>query len=263
MLRSLLILAIASTIATAPARAADPPPLRFSESLEVDGIKIPIPIELYLTARTQTQIAIKVAGNLRQLQRRLPQFLSDVAQDDCEMRVALQVDDAQAVGDDIRATGRVQVQLFFCNDAQEKSSRFRYFSHITTVSVLLNGGIRNNCLDAELKELALDPTGLVGGLLNITGLTRQIETTVRTEVNSILNQDQNCLELPEGLKLLEAKIESGGFRDFGGGELGFVIKASVNLQSDNVISLLELVYDRGLLDRSPPACRVANPCPLE
>ncbi|MEM1152303.1 MAG: hypothetical protein AAGI03_17450 [Pseudomonadota bacterium] len=237
---------------------ADPKPLVFTESLELEGLRIAVPMELYLSADSETHLAVKVAGNLANLQRRLPELLSDVVQDDCEMRVAFQVDEAKAEGDAIRANGRVQVRLYLCNQAQEKSSRTRLISHITAVDVLLRGGIKNNCLDAELSELALDPTGLVGAVLNISGLTQRIQTTVRDEVNAILNEEENCLELPDAMQLLDTTIVSGGFRDFGSGTLGFVVKGRVDLRANNVIALLGLVYDEGLLNQEECDCGLAN-----
>ncbi|MEM1385912.1 MAG: hypothetical protein AAGG06_20055, partial [Pseudomonadota bacterium] len=144
--------------------------------------------------------------------------------------------------------GRVQVQFFRCNAEDDKSSRRRLISHITAVDALMLGGIRDNCLDAELKDLTLDPSGLVGAALNITGLTRRIEATVRTELNEILNEDQNCLDLPEALQLLDTTITSGGFRDFGGGEMGFVVKGRVTVNAQNVTDLLTLIDRQGRLD---------------
>lgn len=229
---------------------ADPDPLRFDHVLEIDDLTIPVPMELYLTPRSQTVIHAKVAGNLAQLQRHLPALLSDVAQDDCTTRIAVQTDDAIAQGDGIRARGRVQIQQFLCNRDNDFDSRVRIFNHVTTVDLLLVGGIANDCLDARLDELELNPSGLVGGVLNITGLTRRIQETVRTELNEILNSEENCLEMPEALQVLNTRVERGGFRDFGDGELGFVIQGTVDLQSQNVIDLLALLYEEGLLD--PP-----------
>ncbi|MCR9085984.1 MAG: hypothetical protein NXH97_04470 [Rhodobacteraceae bacterium] len=250
LIAPLLIRAVAAALLAlmGTALAADPEPLRLSHDLEVEGRTIRVPMELYLTPQSETDIAVKVAGNLRALQRQLPALLSDVVQDDCRMRVGLQIDETLAEGDHIRGRGRVQVQFFRCNAEEDKSSRRRLISHITAVDALMLGGIRDNCLDAELKDLTLDPSGLVGAALNITGLTRRIEATVRTELNEILNEDQNCLDLPEALQLLDTTITSGGFRDFGGGEMGFVVKGRVTVNAQNVTDLLTLIDRQGRLD---------------
>lgn len=245
---ALVALSSALTATFPTTLAADPEPLRLSHDLEVEGRTIPVPMELYLTPQSDTVIAVKVAGNLRALQRHLPALLSDVAQDDCTMRVAIQINETRAEGDHIRAEGRVQVQLFRCNAAEDRSSRRRIISHITDVDALLLGGIRNNCLDAKLQDLTLDPSGLVGVALNITGLTRRIEARVRTELNEILNEEENCLDLPDALQLLDTTITSGGFRDFGGGEMGFVVKGRVTVNARNVVDLLTLIDRQGRLD---------------
>jgi len=223
-------------------------PLRFTHVLEVEEFRIPVAMELYLTPRSETVIHAKVAGNLARLQRRLPALLSDVAQDDCTTRIAFQTDEAFAQGDAIRARGRVQIQRFTCRNG-DFDTRRQIFNHITTVDLLLAGTITDDCLDADLKELELNPSGLVGGALNITGLSKRIQNTVRRDLNEMLNSEENCLEMPEALQALDTGIQRGGFRDFGGGELGFVIEGRVDVQAKNVINLLTLLYEEGLLDQ--------------
>ena len=63
-----------------------------------------------------------------------------------------------------------------------------------------------------------------------------------------MDKEDKCLDLPNALKLLDTQISSLGFRDFGAGELGFVIKGSVNLTAQHVTYLITLLADEGVLD---------------
>lgn len=220
-------------------------PVRFTHVIEFEGHRMPVPMELYATAESETRMDVKVAGNLRAVQRHLPSLLSEVVEDTCERRIGLQVDEAHAEGDSIRARGRVQLQLFSCSDPEDFHTRRRRLSNITAVDLLLHGRIVDECLEVYLQELHLEPSGFVGGVLNFTGLNRRLAERVRRDLNDMLNEEENCLDMPDALKLLNTRLVSGGLRDFGGGEMGFVLKGRVDVTAPKMVALLDYLNAEG------------------
>lgn len=227
------------------------PPLTFTERVEINGHRMPIFMEAFLEPAGRTKIAVTVAGNLRAVQVNLPAILSGVIQDTCDQRIALQLDKARTEGDHIRLLGRVQLTRFRCNPEGDFDSRRRTISNITQVDALLYGEVRDNCLHARLEELTLAPSGLVGGMMNLLNLTERASVRVRDSLNTELADRDMCFDMPDALKALDAHVASGGFRDFGDGQLGFVIKGSVDLNAEGVISIIRMLPDMG---GDPCAC---------
>lgn len=228
---------------------AEPPPIRFTHMLNARPADLPIPMELYMTPLSNDLIDVKVAANLKALQAVLPTVLSRVVEDRCQQRVGVEVEQVQSEGDLLRLTGRVQVLRFRCRDPENYETRRRIFENITDFEVLVHGRITDNCLKAELQDLTIYPSGFVGGVLNITGLSRRIAARVRASINSSLLEDLPCLTLPRVLRTIDTRIASGGFRDFGDGRMGAVVKATIDVRARNVVDLLTLLAKDGELER--------------
>lgn len=231
----------------AAAVGADPPPLRLAHVQDVNGIAIRVPMELYLSAATETRLDVKLAGNLRAFQANLPALLSQVVEDSCDRRIGFEVTRGTAEGDRIRLQGRVQAILYRCRNA-DRATRRRLLSNITEIDLLLDARLKDDCLFAELVSLDLDPGGLTGFTMNILGLTERIGTRVQQTVNATLADADSCLDMPDALKVLDARLVSGGFRDFGGGEMGFVLKGAITVSARNTLALLDLIDAQALLD---------------
>lgn len=224
-----------------PRAAVAEEPIRLTEYFEIEGHRFPVFIEIYLTPESQTRIAAKVAGNIRSIQVNLPGLLSEVVDETCQRRIALQLDSAVPETDHVRLKGRVQIALFACNGDEDYDSRRRRFSNVTDVDVLLFGGIENNCLRAYLEELTIQPSGLVGGVMSLFNLTERVSATLRDELNDTINEEELCLELPPPLVALNTHIGTGGFRDFGNGHLGFVVKGHAELTAAGVIEVIGML----------------------
>jgi hypothetical protein len=218
-------------------------PLTTTEYLEVDGHRLAIPLEIYLEPAGTSRINVKVAGNLRSLQANISGLMSDVVVDKCKIRIALQIDKATAEDDDIRLAGRTQVTLYSCNAEEDLQSRTRTISNIVGINALVHGRIANNCLQAKLESLELDPSGLVGAALNLIGLTESIAQLIRDDLNATLSDEDLCFDLPEVLQVLNTHVSSGGFRDFGNGELGFVVKGRLDVTAQGALDLIGMLPD--------------------
>lgn len=222
--------------------------LTWTETIGTSEGNLSVPVEMYLTAHSETRLDIKLAVNLGSLQRKLPGMLSEIFVNTCEERVGVEISEARAEGDHVRVTGRAQLISFSCNKAQEFDSRVKLVSTIVGVEALLHGTIRGPCLNATVADLELKPIGVIGGILNLTGLTDQITAEVRSELTTALNDADSCLDLPEPLKAIETDVLSGGFRDFGDGKMGVVIKATSQTKAENIIRLYSWLDEEGLLD---------------
>jgi hypothetical protein len=177
-------MALACALATAHPATAQAP-IRFTHVVETGRGPISIPTELYLEARNDDIIAVKVAGNLGALQAALPVLLSRVVEDTCRRRVGVEVQTVHPEGDALRLTGRVQIISYRCR-GDNLDSRLRIFSNVTGFDALVDGRLADNCLGAELEELSVDPSGLVGGLINLLGLRERIASSAPRQLKVII-----------------------------------------------------------------------------
>jgi hypothetical protein len=236
-------MALACALATAQPATAQAP-IRFTHVVETGRGPISIPTELYLEARNDDIIAVKVAGNLGALQAALPVLLSRVVEDTCRRRVGVEVQTVRPEGDALRLTGRVQIISYRCR-GDNLDSRLRIFSNVTGFDALVDGRLEDNCLGAELEELSVDPSGLVGGLINLLGLRDRIASKAREAINEGLEGSTRCIDLPDKLQILETHLSTGGFRDFGDGAMGFVVEGTINVRARNLVTLLGVLAKEG------------------
>jgi hypothetical protein len=242
----LLPLILTALLAAVPARAEQP--IAFRHVVGTGNGDVPIPMELYLTAVNDDLIAVKLAGNLRSLQSVLPGLLSRVVEDTCRRRIGVEVQEVRPESDALRLTGRIQIQTYRCRDPDDLGTRMRLFSNITAFDARVTGSLDANCLAAELTDLSIDPQGLVGGILNLTGLSPRIAARARDAVNDALQDRVKCIDLPSRLKLVDTRIESGGFRDFGDGEMGFVVSGTIDVRARNLVALITALAQAGEMD---------------
>jgi hypothetical protein len=237
-------------IAVAPAMADEPVRFTISEVLDVEGQRMPVTVQVRLDAVSESRIAVRADADLGGVQAVLPGLLRDVLDPDCGTRIAYQLDGLRAEGDHVRGAGTVQVTLYACNGYDDISKRVKLLSNTSTIDALIGGGIENGCVTGQLRELTIKPSGIIGGVLNITGLTTQISEGVRTDINALLTEGDNCLDLPRALRIMNTRITRGGFRDdrrWVG--LGFFIEGSVDVTAPNLLALLRHLDEEGLLDR--------------
>ncbi|MCB1353427.1 MAG: hypothetical protein KDK03_11880 [Rhodobacteraceae bacterium] len=241
------LLATALSVAPGISGAKGETPIRFTHVVEAGGRNVPVASELYMTALSDTVIAVKVAGNLGALQAALPSMFSSVLENTCKRRVGLEVQQVRAEGDQVRLHGRIQILAYRCRDPEDFSTRQRLFSTTSGFDALFDGQIVENCLEASLEELTLEPGGFGSRILNVSGLTRRIAARAREGVNAAIEEKLACLDLPEEFRIIDTRLRSGGFRDFGGGEMGFVVKGTVDVRAGNVIALISALARNGQL----------------
>ena len=224
-------------------------PFRFVHRITIADRQLSVPVDLFLTARSAQRIGFRVGGNLTALQDNLPGLLSTVIEDTCTRRIAFQFVEARAEGDAVAFSGRAEVARFACRDAQAGQRGVRLASTVIDVSGRLVGRIEDDCLDAEVRDLSIAPRGLVGAVIDMNRLTPRLEAAVTDEINDTLADRSQCNDLPDTLQLLDATNESGGFRDFGDGTMGFVMEGRLEVTAQKMIDLIGLLSARGALRR--------------
>lgn len=241
------LLAVVLSVAPGSPGTTGETPIRFTHVVEAGALRVPVASELYMTALNDDVIAVKVAGNLGALQAALPAMFSSVLENTCKRRVGLEVQQVRAEDDLVRLHGRIQILAYRCRDPEDFSTRQRLFSTTSGFDALVDGRIAENCLEGSLEELTLEPGGFGARILNVTGLTRRIAERAREGINAAIEEKLDCLDLPEEFRIIDTRLKSGGFRDFGGGEMGFVVKGTVDVRAGNVIALISALAKKGLL----------------
>lgn len=226
-------------------------PIRFTHVIRFEDRRMAVPLEVWPSVESAHRMGVKVAGNLRVVQRNLPAILSTVVEDSCTRRIGLEIDETHAEGDSIRARGRVQITVYRCRDESNPETRRLRLSNIAEIDLLLDGRLANDCVEIYLRDLAIAPSGLAGGIMSLTGLNNRVSERVRGRLNTVLNEEENCLDLPDALKLVNTRLVSGGLRDFGGGEMGFVLKGTVDVTAEKMVALLSYLNAQGRLRTRP------------
>ncbi len=207
-----------------------------------------LPVELYLKSMSETEISIKFAANLTPVQKKLPQLLSAFLVDECDLRIGLQVDGSKALADQIQIDGRLQSKVYACGKNQNKENRLDLVTLDFDIQAALSLSVVRNCVRLSLDELVLTPTNLASEIVAQIGFLEKMHASARSSAEEYLESYSGCMEFPEPLRVVNAQILSAGIRDFEDGDLGVVVKGSVDTRSDQVIELLVWLFERGHLE---------------
>lgn len=238
-----LALCLALAAAPAPLKALDV--ITFSEEARIEGTRLPVDMQLYLDALSDTRLAVTLAGDLWNIQRNIPAILSRQLEDSCQRDIAIAVSDAQAEGAMIRLNGQLQATLYGCREAEGRQIREMLLDQTASVSALLEGRLNGECLEAGVVETEVRPDGLTGALFDAVGYTPVLARELQEQLDAFLTEQENCFEMPPELKALDTRITGGGFRDLGEGRIGAVIHGTIDTTAQNVIDLITLLDAQG------------------
>lgn len=207
-----------------------------------------LPVELYLESLSDTEVSIKFAANLSPVQKQLPKLLSAFLVDDCDLRIGLQVDGSQARDDRILINGRLQAKVYTCGKDKGKENRIDLVTLNYNTQAVLELSIVSNCIRLSLVELTLSPTNFASEIAKAIGVSENMIASARATAEEHLESYSGCMEFPEPLRVVDARITSAGIRDFGEGVLGIVIKGRVDTQAEKLVELLIWLFERGHLE---------------
>jgi hypothetical protein len=212
----------------------------------------PIPIILYagLSPETDTRLAANAFVDLRLLQLRLPEILSRAVVDECGQEILLDFAGIEAVGDDLRAGGIVEARFYRCRDkgTPEEKRGHRIFTQRLEAIATATASIQNDCIEFDLKDIYLDPYGLIGGLATFFGFTESARKAILKRGSAFLDENPLCPALPPDLSSLDPGFSQGGPRDLGDGGIGVALSGSVDTSAATLVSLVGVLKDRGLVE---------------
>ena len=219
--------------------------VRFTQEARIDGARLPIPMQLYLSELSETRIAVTLAGDLGRVQAAIPALLSRRLEETCERDIAIAVTDARAEGANIRLTGQLQASIYGCRDTGERQIREMLLRQTASVSALLGGRIEGGCLVARVIDTDVRPDGLTGALFDAVGYTPRLNRDLEAQLSRALREQDGCFDLPEEFQAVDTRITGGGFRDLGDGRIGAQIHATMEITAANVIRLIGILDAQG------------------
>ncbi|MDW4498244.1 hypothetical protein R5H30_09660 [Sulfitobacter sp. D35] len=225
-----------------------------AETLPTETADIPFVLKIGLTPENRTQIAVKTALDLRELQRQLPQLVSGRHDPSCGLGLDVTLATVEAVNDAVRTRGSVQAELYRCRGGTADRDRgFRIWSEDIAFEASFGAALDGDCLDFHLRDLALDPQGVLGRLGTVFGITERVRKAGFAQVNKALQAAPICPEIPPGLAVLSPKFENGAPMEIGAGGLGATLSGRITTDAARLIDLLRLGQARGLLAGDPNA----------
>ncbi len=237
-----MVRVLIALLALAGPAFADPVPFR--EIVELEGQRFTIPMSVTLVAADETEVVMTFDGDLGQIQDNMPGLLSQVVSESCEERTAVAVTGGRAEGSDIVIEGQLQFRRWTCPDGTEES-RAELLRQTADVTVRMRGEVRRGCLQMRVTALSVDPDGLTGALLNLTGLTERLTRELGASLNTALGEAENCIRIPDEFAVFDTRVTGGGFRDIGDGRIGARLRARMTVDAQNFIALVHLLGREG------------------
>ena len=231
-------------LALAVPAAADPVPFR--EIVELEGQRFTIPMSVTMVAADETEVVLTFDGDLGQIQDKLPGLLSQVGSETCDERTAVAVTEGRAEGADLLIKGQLQYRRWNCPDGTVES-RVELLRQTADVTLRMRGAVREGCLQMQVTALSVDPDGLTGALLNLTGLTERLTRDLGASLNTALGEAENCIRIPDEFAVFDARVTGGGFREIGEGRIGARLRARMTVDAQNFIRLVHLLGREGRL----------------
>ncbi|MEY8842445.1 hypothetical protein AB9K41_25720 [Cribrihabitans sp. XS_ASV171] len=244
-LACLLLLSLPATAARAKDAAC-----RLAQSFSAKGYRIPYTLYLKFTPATRTRMTVDAFVDLRGVQRNLPGLLSQVVEETCKHRYAVAVADSRASGDHVSVRGQVQAKFWHCN-TRDPAIHYRgllLLAQNVDFAATASARVHGNCLRLRLADVQIDPGGLLGALANLFGLTEKARQIILEKGAEVLAAHPVCPDLPPDLAPLAPRFTGGGTREVGTGGLGADLHGSVDTSAATMISLLQAMKRRGMLD---------------
>ncbi|AWI85252.1 hypothetical protein CEW88_16040 [Alloyangia pacifica] len=226
-----------------------------AERIEAQDRALPVTAYLGLSSLGDTRLGIKAAVDLRDIQRDLPSLLSGRLDPDCGLGIELGLTQTQAEGegegegDAVRARGTVKADLYRCKgrDTEKGARGAHLWTQLVDFDAVLGAGLTDECVGFELRELALDPRGFLGGLGTAFGITEKVRKAILDKGNAALRDTPICPDMPPALERLSPDFGSGGAIEIGDGGLGAALSGTVETDAERLVGLMALWQEKGFL----------------
>ncbi|AXT25575.1 hypothetical protein D1823_02570 [Ruegeria sp. AD91A] len=221
-----------------------------SDNIPTREKSVPYTLNAGISSVTSTRLGIRGLLDLREFQVQAPALLSGTLEQSCSLNVDVKLDDTNAKGDLIELVGSVDVELYRCRDKESEGGNGRGARLISTtigVAAAARANVRGQCVHFDLADVVLQPTGFVGGLFNLIGLTERVEEVVLTKGKEFTEENEICPKLPSELSSLKPVFDSGGTREIGDGGIGVALSGSIDTSAVTMMELLAVMQSRGIV----------------
>lgn len=226
--------------------------VQFSIADEIQAREKTVPYTLNagLSGITPTRLGFRGLLDLRKFQAQAPELLSGPVEQGCALNVIANLDETRATGDLFALVGTVDVELYRCRGEESEGIDGRGARLISTtigVAAAARANIRGQCVEFDLADIVLQPTGFVGGLVDLFGITDRVEEVVLTKAEAFAKENVICPRMPPELSSLEPILEAGGIREIGEGGIGVAVSGSIDTSATTMMELLALMQSRGII----------------
>jgi len=221
-----------------------------SDQIVAKDKSIPYTLNAGLTSVTPTRLGFRGLLDLRDVQAMAPELLSGTVATTCALTVVSNLDETGASGDLIALVGTLDVELYRCRDKEVEGIEGRGGRLLKTtlgVAAAARANVRGQCVHFDLADVALQPTGFIGGLVNLFGLTERVETVIVDKAAEFAEENPICPKMPPELSSLAPALKTGGTREISEGGIGVTLSGSGDTSAETLMQLLSLMQSRGLV----------------
>ncbi|MEM0946212.1 MAG: hypothetical protein AAGK37_02310 [Pseudomonadota bacterium] len=224
--------------------------MRFPATLPTRAGPLAFDVYAGISAATETRLGIRAFADLRKVQVELPALLTGDIEQRCNQDITLTVSDVAADGTQVIVRGEVLARLYTCRrrDTPDERRGIRLISQRVEAVAVAAAQVEGDCIAFTLDDLQLDPSGLIGGIADLIGVTARIRTAVLEGAEDLLEENPVCPDLPPSLQSLAPRYTDGGTREIEGGGMGAALVGSVDASASTLIELLAVVQERGIVE---------------
>lgn len=205
-----------------------------------------VPLWIGLSPETQTRLEANAFADLRIVQLALPELLSGSHEPSCSVGLDIDFHGAEAQAQNVVASATADVRLYRCRhrDTDAEIRGGRILTQPVRVAATLEADLEAGCVVFRVTNLEVAPTGIVGGLATLLGVTGRARTTILEQTSDILAENPICPVLPPVLSPLDLRFASAHFTEIAMGGIGASLTGSVDLSADTVVDLVAFAATR-------------------
>ncbi len=224
--------------------------MAFSATIPTRLGALPTPIYLGVSSATDTRLGVNAFVDLRHVQAELPQLLTGPLEESCQRDIQVNFDGAAAQGDRVLLSGTVDAAFYRCaaEDSPIEDRGRRRLSQNVDVVAVAQASASGQCINLALLELEVSPSGLLGALANLFGITRRVRDAVLEDAEIYFAANPICPQLPEDFRALAPHYSSGAINEVGPAGIGATLTGTVDTSADTLIQLLEAFRARGAVE---------------
>ncbi|WP_170517015.1 hypothetical protein [Ruegeria atlantica] len=223
-------------------------------TLPVRDTELPYTLDLNLAAVAPTRIGVGALLDLREIQKTVPERLTDNAiVDNCGLQVRLDDLSFGAQGDAIDLDGDVTITIFECSRTSERNFQRgeQKKAILANMSAEATVELRDNCAYFKLIDLTLTAPEEQREQLLEDDTLDSVKELMLAAVDLVLNDTPLCPKLPAELASLDPVYDNGGPKEIGEGGLGVFLEGSVDVSPSTILDILTVLQRQELIPGPP------------